>query len=136
MTADLDFITLSSIELVQKALYEIGFVRSPGRHFSHPETDILVEFPPGPLAIGDTPVSSTRRMKVGNNVLSLLTSTQCVMDRLAAYYHWDDQQALEQALLVARQHELDLDEIRVWSEHEDMSLKYGKFLNELDMSND
>lgn len=136
MTADLDFITLSSIELVQKALYEIGFVRSPGRCFSHSETDILVEFPPGPLAIGDAPVSSIRRMKVGNNVLNLLTPKQCVMDRLAAYYHWDDEQALEQALQVARQHELDLDEIRIWSENEDMSLKYRKFLNELDISND
>jgi hypothetical protein len=121
MTADLDFITLSSIELVQKALDGIGFVRSSGRCFSHPGTDIEVEFPPGPLAIGDAPVSSTGRMEVGGNVLNILTPTQC------------DGQALEQALLVGRQHGLDLDEIRIWSESEDMSLKYGKFLRELDI---
>ena len=30
-----------------------------------------------------------------------MTPTDSVKDRLAAYYHWNDQQALEQAIMVA-----------------------------------
>jgi hypothetical protein len=33
------------------------------------------------------------------------------MDRLAAFYHWRDRQGLDQAVLVAAQQVIDLDEI-------------------------
>ena len=65
---------------------EIGLTRSSGLYFSQPDTEMLVAFPPGPLSIGDSPVVSTGAMEVGNSMLNLLTPTQCVMDRLAAYY--------------------------------------------------
>ena len=52
LTADLDFITLRSIDMVQEALAKLGFRKGDGRYFTHPETDLLVEFPPGPLSIG------------------------------------------------------------------------------------
>ena len=106
---------------------EIGFIRSSGRYFSHPDTEMLVEFPPGPLSIGDTPVVSTGVMEVGNSTINLLTPTQCIMDRLAAYYHWDDEQALEQALLVAARNEVDLEEIQAWSIREGMEDRYEVF---------
>jgi hypothetical protein len=41
-----------------------------------------------------------------------------VKDRLAAYYHWNDAQCLEQAALVAQAKEIDLDEIERWSKAE------------------
>ena len=37
------------------------------------------------------------------------------MDRLAAFYHWRDRQGLDQAVLVAAQQVVDLDEIEQWS---------------------
>ena len=47
--------------------------------------------------------------------LQLLSPTDCVKDRLTAYYHWDDLQALEQAKMVAKNHKIDFEEIRRWS---------------------
>ena len=132
LTADLDFITLRDIRDVQDAMSEIGFIRSTGRYFTHPDTEILVEFPPGPLAIGDSPVTATGTVKILNMELELLTPTQCVMDRLAAYYHWDDEQALAQALIVSALNEIDLNEIRRWSLNEGMLNKYEHFLDRLD----
>jgi hypothetical protein len=128
LSADLDFITLSRMDAVEEAMAEIGFTRSSGRCFSRRDTDMLVEFPPGPLSIGDAPVRLTRTIQVGSWTLNLLTPTQCVMDRLAAYYHWDDEQALEQALLVAGRNEVDLGEIRTWSIRERNADKYAVFL--------
>lgn len=119
---------MSRLEVVEKAMVEIGFTRSRGRYFSNPNTEVLVEFPPGPLSIGDAPVRSTSKILVGNKTLLLLTPTQCVMDRLASYYHWDDEQALEQALLVAGRNGVDLKEIRAWSIKERNTDKYDEFL--------
>jgi hypothetical protein len=116
LSADLDFITLSRMDAIEEAMAGIGFTRGSGRYFSRRDTDVLVEFPPGPLSIGDAPVRSTRTIQVGSRTLNLLTPTQCVMDRLAAYYHWD---------------EVDLAEIRAWSIREEMKKNYATFRDRL-----
>jgi hypothetical protein len=64
--------------------------------------------------------------------LRLLSATDCIKDRLAAYYHWDDLQALEQAKMVAAKHEIDLEEIRRWSKVENKSVKFENIKNELE----
>ena len=52
-----------------------------------------------------------------------------VKDRLAAFYHWDDRQSLEQALMVTKAQKVDLLEINRWSEREGMSGKFEIFMN-------
>jgi len=49
-----------------------------------------------------------------------------VKDRLAAYYHWDDNQGLEQALLVAKYNTVNLKEILAWSEQEGKTKEFAK----------
>ncbi|NVO00716.1 MAG: hypothetical protein HXX17_15475 [Geobacteraceae bacterium] len=116
---DLDFIItgLSTRQKVRAALAEINFTEE-NRYFVNPQTPFFIEFPSGPLAIGDEPPSeiSTLNFKTGN--LRLLSPTDCVKDRLAAFYHWKDQQSLEQAVLIARDHAIDFKEVRRWSENE------------------
>lgn len=50
--------------------------------------------------------------------LRLLSPTDCVKDRLAAYFHWDDMQSLAQAALVAYANEIDLAEVESWATRE------------------
>lgn len=50
--------------------------------------------------------------------MRLLSSTQAVMDRLAAFYHWHDPQSLEQALMVVHSQSVDLKAIQAWSKDE------------------
>ena len=119
---------------VKVALEELGFHKEMGRYFSHPDTELLIEFPPGPLSIGNSPVSSVQTMKVGNSTLNLLTPTQCVMDRLAAFYHWDDIQSLAQAILVAALHDVDMENIAEWSIQEGKSELFDRFRTDLDIS--
>jgi len=54
-----------------------------------------------------------------------------VKDRLAAYYHWGDLPSLEQAVLVAKANDVDLNEIERWSEVEGASDKLENFLERL-----
>ena len=57
--------------------------------------------------------------------------THCVMDRLAAFYHWNDYESLQQALMVARQQKIDLHEIKKWSVDEGMYAQYTVFEKKL-----
>ena len=50
-----------------------------------------------------------------------------VLDRLAAFYHWRDRQGLDQAVLVAAQQVVDLDEIERWSVREGHTEAHREF---------
>src|SRR5690349_1025360 len=51
-SGDLDFISPDSMAKIADAMAPLGFERK-GRMFSHKQTPLFVEFPAGPLAIGD-----------------------------------------------------------------------------------
>ena len=127
---DLDFISHSSEDDLAKALREIGFEKK-GRYFVNPATSFFVEFPSPPLAIGNKPIFTFNEIKTDFGYLKLLTPTHCVMDRLTAYYHWNDQQTLVQAIMVASSNPIDLEEIKKWSEEEDSMEKYHVFVRKL-----
>jgi hypothetical protein len=108
----------------------LGFEKK-SRHWTHPDSRFWVEFPPGPVQVGEAVVTefAERRTPVGK--LRLLRPTECVMDRLAGYYHWNDPQCLEQAVAVARRHPVDLDHVREWSAREAAVAKFETFLEAL-----
>jgi hypothetical protein len=93
----------------------------------HDTCPYTLEFPPWPLAIGNELVRTWGEQAVGDLRIQILTPTQCVMDRLAAFYHWRDRQALDQAVLVGSLHWLDLDEIERWSAREGQSAAHRDF---------
>ena len=113
---DLDFIenVMSGKKHIEQVLLNIGFV-SRGRIFEHPDTEFYLDFPAGPLSVGSEPVREIEEMEFSTGKLFLLSPTDCVKDRLAAFYHWNDRQCLDQALLVVEDQEVDLEEIRRWS---------------------
>ncbi len=128
---DLDFVSYETIKDIEPAMATIGFKKTEGRHFKHPDTDFYVEFPPAPLALGNQPVREWEKMRTKRGVIHLLSPTQCVMDRLAGYYAWKDRQNLEQAILVAKRHPVHLKEIETWSEAEGASEEFQIFLKRL-----
>ena len=117
---------------IKEIMEKIGFKEySMKRYFVHDDTSFFIEFPRGPLGVGDTPVQETATRKSETGILKLLTPTDCIKDRLAAYYHWDDRQSLEQAVWVAQANDFDMESIKVWSLHEGMLEKYTLFENNL-----
>ena len=124
---DLDFVSYGDRKRISEVMESIGFVKGPGRHFIHPDTQYFVEFPGLAAAIGDQLIEDFAEMKSKAGVLTLLTPTDCVMDRLSAYYHWKDEQSLEQAILVAKSRKIDLDRIKDWSGRERMAEKFQVF---------
>lgn len=76
---DLDFISTARQKHIASAMATLGFKPAQGKHFEPPDTDLFVEFPAPPLAIGNEPVTQTAEQRCQGNVLKLLTPTQCVM---------------------------------------------------------
>jgi hypothetical protein len=126
-SSDLDFIEVgrSSRKKIAEVLTKIGF-QERDRYFTHPDTPFFVEFPAGPLAIGDEPVHEVAELEFATGTLRLLSCTDCVKDRLAHYYHWKDRQCLDQAVMVAASSEVDLEEIERWSRHEGMEEEFQR----------
>jgi hypothetical protein len=53
------------------------------------------------------------------------------MDRLAAYFHWNDLQSLDQAVMVASSQEISLRKLEAWAKREGASDKLRRFKQEL-----
>lgn len=122
VSMDLDFVNAAFTKrpLLKAVMESLGF-HEKDRYFCHPDTPLLIEFPPGPLGIGDEPVKQIVEMETGVGTLRLLSPTDCVKDRLSWYYHGGDTECLEQAILVARDNPIDLKEVERWSRAEGKS---------------
>ncbi|MEE8603944.1 MAG: hypothetical protein V3S65_01110 [Candidatus Aminicenantaceae bacterium] len=129
---DLDFVFLSYVERkkIISVFENIGF-QEEGRHFRHKDTPFIVDFIAPPPSVGEEPIGKITEITKGNMVLKLLSPTDCVKDRLAAFYFWNDRQSLEQAILVSLDNDIDLKEINRWSLKEGMKDKLKTFTNVL-----
>ena len=122
----LDFVTYETLKRVEQVLNPIGFERN-GRYFVHQSCPYMIDFVNPPVAVGNQPIHEFKKIKTTSGSLQLLTPTDCVKDRLAAYFHWDDLQSLEQAILVAKKHKINLLDIQNWSEEEQRLTKFKEF---------
>ena len=132
VSKDLDLINVYGVQRrrIRDAMKEIGFYEE-GRYFQHPDSQFFVEFPPGPLTIGEEPVKEFIEKKISTGILKMISPTDCVKDRLAAYYHWGDQQSLLQASLVAQRNKINLDAIKKWSLAEGKLEEFERIKNKL-----
>lgn len=129
LTRDLDFVTSAGLGVVAEALRPIGFERRAGqRYFEHPDTDYFVEFPPGPPAVGHQQIHDWGEIDSGLGPVKILTPTQMVMDRLAAWVHWSDPQSFDQALWIAERHVIDFGVVEAWARNEGVpDDRYARF---------
>jgi hypothetical protein len=132
VSKDLDLINThfakrSKIKLVMEKL---GF-QEQGRYFVTPETQFFVEFPDGPLSVGEEPVKQVSEFELATGTLRVISPTDCVKDRLCAFYFWNDQQGLAQAVLVVKNQNVDLKEVKRWSRTEGKEQEYEIFKSKL-----
>lgn len=132
---DLDYVTHEDMNHVEQVLKEINFVKK-GRHFVHPNCPFFLEFIAPPVAIGNQPIENYEYYKTSLGTIKMLKATDSIKDRLASYYHWDDPQALEQAIILYQevQNQVDLNEIKFWSEQEGHLSKFEYFLTQANPS--
>lgn len=134
VSMDLDMVhiglTPPKRSMIREAMRELEFTED-GRYFKHSDTELFIEFPKGPPAVGDEPVKDIHERRQSTGILKIISPTDCVKDRLAWYYHDNDRQCLEQAVLVAQENQIDLDEIERWSVREGKGAVFEQILDRL-----
>jgi len=132
-STDLDFVlrTRTRQAVLDAAMAAVGF-RREGARYTHPKSPFWIEFPAGPLAVGDD--HDIRPVQI-TGVLGralILSATDSCRDRLAAFYHWSDRQSLEAAVKIALHSKVDLAAIREWSRREGHLDGFRTFVKEID----
>lgn len=128
LSDDLDFVLALRGTNGESALRQLGYERR-GDFYVHPSSRFLLEFPPGPLAIGDDLVHTWSTFRRRGEILHVLTPTDSCRDRLASFLFWNDFRGLEQALHVyrAQRKKVDLESIRAWCTRERQPDKFELF---------
>ncbi len=118
-----------------EALAKIGFAPSKSRYFKHPECHhLFLEFPRGPVEIGDEFPIIPAEMEWNGRTLRLLSPTDSVKDRLAGYIHWKSRANFDQAVLLCRRQRgnVDLDLVREWCVREGNLAVFDELVARLD----
>lgn len=133
VSKDLDMVRMhmTSRRAIKAAMAIIGFDEEMGKYFQHPDSEHPVDFHQDPPTVGGDPLSRIDEILLPTGTLRIISPTDCVKDRLAGYYHWQDRQSLTQAVLVAKQNPVDLLEIEQWSEREGKLDKFEDFRAQL-----
>ncbi|HVR47324.1 MAG TPA: hypothetical protein VMT95_11915 [Candidatus Binatia bacterium] len=111
------------------AVRSLGY-RDMGGTYRHDRNVFTLEFPPGPLAVGDDLIRSYETVTRGQEILYVLSRTDCVRDRLASFYFFADRSALAAAVAVAAR-PVDLALIERWSDREGHASRFAEFLGYL-----
>ncbi len=129
---DIDFVVKGISRSVAAAMRSLDFERE-GRHWVHPRARYIVEFRPGPVAVGDEIVRDFDEIRTEAGRLTILPPTECVMDRLAWLIHDGDLQCLDQAVEVASRHPVDLARIERWAARESPAgeARFAEFVEQL-----
>ena len=132
VSKDLDLINANFARRnkIKSEMKKLGF-HEQGRYFVNPETQYFVEFPNGPLSVGEEAMKEVSEFQLATGTLRVVSATDCVKDRLCAFYLWNDRQGLAQAILVAESQNVDLKEIRRWSKAEGKEKEYEIFESKL-----
>lgn len=131
LTKDIDMVNTNYRKPSQlhSVMGELGFHKQ-GRVYVNNTTDITVEFPSGPLAVGRKFIKSTTVVQVARGAIPILHAIDVVKDRIAAFIHWQDKQSLIQAMGVMLKHGIKPVELKTFctGEGDDSSfILLGKF---------
>jgi hypothetical protein len=135
VSKDADFVIQSAPARLQQQLDEalgvLGFTRRNDRYV-HDLVPFWVEFPPGPLSIGNDLAIHPIELRVGDSAAFALSPTDSCRDRLAAFYFWDDRQSLSLAVAITRHQLIDFEFVRQWSTTEGCLATYEEFVREVE----
>ena len=132
-SGDIDFVKTSIlVTKLEETMNELGF-KKHGRHYVHPECKhLFVEFPGGPpLGIGEDNTIVPDEVEVNGTVIKIFSPTDCVKDRLASYIHFKAPEGLDQAVLVAKNQDVNLSSIKKWCKGERAEWAFDDFIKKL-----
>jgi hypothetical protein len=136
ISGDLDFVHYDfSRKKLDQVLKEMGFIQK-SRHYIHPDCKHLyLEFSTFPVSIGNDTAIIPDEVEHEGVKIKIYSPTDSVRDRLASYMHFKANDCLDQAIMIAKKHPINLEKINKWCETENTIEAYVEFLRRLKESN-
>lgn len=110
---------------IRAVMLDLGFSEH-SRYFTHPDTRLFIEFPSGPLTVGEERPREIREVPTATGTMRLLSPTDCIKDRLTWWFHSGDLQCLEQAVSVAAASKIDVKELTRWAGGEGKAAEFAE----------
>lgn len=128
-SGDLDFVLNDfSRQKLDEVLTNLGFKKS-GRFYKHPECKhLFLEFMTFPASIGEDYQIIPKEVVIEGKIIKIYSPTDCVRDRLAGYMYFKSRDNLDQAILVAKKHSINLEKVKKWCESENQQKVFEEFL--------
>ena len=132
---DIDFIANPSYtsKKIETVMLSMGFKKVDGRYYKYENNPNYVEFPTGPVSLGNEFPKKFGELKTLVGTLVLLTPTDCIKDRLCAYIYHGGEECLQQAIAVAHLNQIDINNLKNWAKNEskEMDLAVKDMLDDL-----
>lgn len=120
---DLDFISPHEHKELLEVMKKIDFTPDPGnkKNLKHPECQITIEFPGRAVMLAGKSERVDHTEEVHGVTVKMLSPTQSMMDRLAAFIGWDDPQGLDQAAWICEQQPVNFEKVKKWAKEQGAS---------------
>jgi hypothetical protein len=118
---DIDMVVIGGVDEPQRliaAMSQIGFSLAPGHYFMHGRSPYTVDFVPSPVAIAGDVITDFATVQTAYGNLRVLHVSDVVADRLNKYVVYDDADAFDVALSVARARSVSLKQLGVFIERQ------------------
>ena len=121
---DIDFIPNPSVtsKQIEKIMLELGFKKTSSRYYKYPNNPNYIEFPTGPVSLGNDLTKEFSELKTHVGTLTLLTPTDCIKDRLCALVYHGGEECFNQAVAVAHLNTFDKENLLKWSKNEGVEM--------------
>lgn len=133
---DIDFIPNPSVtsKQIEKTMLELGFEKTNSRYYKYENNPNYIEFPTGPVSLGNDLTKEFSELKTHVGTLTLLTPTDCIKDRLCALVYHGGAECFNQAVAVAHLNTFDKENLLNWAkgEDKDMIKKVNLLLDDLE----
>lgn len=129
-SGDLDFVLndFSRKELNRVLINELKF-KKKGRYYKHDEcTHLFLEFASFPASIGEDYNIKPDEVEFEGKIIKIFSPTDCVRDRLASFAFFNAKECLDQAVLVAKEHNVNYKKIEDWCKAENIQSKFKEFI--------
>ena len=117
---------------MDRVLIEELEFKKDGRYYKHHEcTHLFLEFRSFPASIGEDYNIRPDEIEIEETVIKIFSPTDCVRDRLASFAFFNAYECLDQAVLVAKEHEINYKKVEDWCKSENILSKYKEFIEKV-----
>ena len=121
---DIDFIPNPSVtsKQIEKTMFELGFEKTNSRYYKYENNPNYIEFPTGPVSLGNHLTKEFSELKTHVGTLKLLTPTDCIKDRLCALVYHGGEECFNQAIAVAHLNIINKENLLDWANNENKKM--------------